>query len=227
MPRKFGLWERHSTAEGERAHTAPAHSPSLTVVPRNDISGKLVHFTSGPTREDAFARLSRIVEERRLLGGNGMIRGGYRCVCFTEAPLASLPGGLVNPDAYSRYQPFGVIFDKAHVFARGGRPVIYQGDGEYHVLPEEMKWRHVRYEPHAEPPVDFCWEREWRVATEAFEFGPDVAGLVLPSAEWAQRLMEAYHEQQDWQVYEYAQVVDRDLAELYREPFRWNVLLLD
>lgn len=195
-------------------------------MPRNDISDKLVHFTSGETPDAAFARLSQIVDERVLRGGNGMIRGGYRCVCFTEAPLASLPGGLVNPDAYSRYQPFGVIFEKAHIFARGGRPVIYQSDAEYHALRDEMKWRHMRYEPDANPPVDFGWEREWRVRTEVLEFGPDVAGLVLPDQTWLDRLEAAHHEQQDWQVYEYSFVLDRQLAELYREPFQWNVFLL-
>lgn len=196
-------------------------------MPRNDISDKLVHFTSGETRDGAFARLNQIVDERTLRAGNGKIRGGYQCICFTEAPLASLPGGLVNPDAYSRYQPFGVIFEKPYVFALGGRPVIYQSDAEFHALPEAMKWRHVRYEPHANPPVDFCWEREWRLPADALEFAPDVAGLVLPDRSWLDRLEAAHHEQQDWQVYEYSLVLDRQLAELYREPFQWSVFLLE
>lgn len=196
-------------------------------MPRNDISDKLVHFTSGDTLDDAFARLSQIVNERILRGGNGMIRGGYQCVCFTEAPLASLQGGLVNPDAYSRYSPFGVLFDKAEIFRLGGRPVIYQSDPEFQLLPNELRWRHMRYEPDADPPVDFCWEREWRVQTDSLEFDTAIAGLVLPDGAWLDRLVDAHHEQQEWRVYEYSFVVDRQLAELYREPFEWRVFLLE
>lgn len=78
-------------------------------MPRQDISVQLVHFTSGATHEEAFARFLSIVNDRVLLGNAGFNRGAHRCVCFSEAPLASLPNGLVNPDAYSRYSPFGVI----------------------------------------------------------------------------------------------------------------------
>jgi hypothetical protein len=82
------------------------------------------------------------------------------------------------------------------------------------------------YDPVADPPIDFTWEREWRVLKRAFEFTPDVAGLVVPNHAWADRLIEAHHEQQDWQVFEYAQIFDRAIAEMYREPFRWNVFPL-
>jgi hypothetical protein len=48
-----------------------------------------------------------------LVGGGTKIRGGYDCVRFTEAPLASLGQGLVNPSVYSRYFPFGIMFEKS------------------------------------------------------------------------------------------------------------------
>jgi len=113
---------------------------------RRDISDKLVHFTSGDSWEEAFQRLCNIIREMRILGTSEKIRGEYKCVCFSEAPLMSLPGGLVNPDAYSRYSPFGLVFDKSWIFAKGGRPVIYQTEEEFSILPEEIRWRHVRYE---------------------------------------------------------------------------------
>ncbi|GAG63688.1 unnamed protein product, partial [marine sediment metagenome] len=34
-------------------------------------------------------------------------------------------------------------------------------DLEYDILPEELKYRHVRYE--LESDIDFTWEREWRL----------------------------------------------------------------
>lgn len=148
-------------------------------MPRTDISDKLSHFTSGANDGEAFERLCAIVETGRLIGSDAMIRGRYRCVCFTEAPLVSLPDGLVNPDAYSRYRPFGLLFDKSWVFAQGGRPVIYQTDDEFADLPDAMRWRHVRYEPNREVPIDFTWEREWRLQRNELIVNPAWATLIL------------------------------------------------
>lgn len=133
----------------------------MSVASRPDISEKVIHFTRGATYDDALTMLLTIVSEGRLLGGAGMIRGGYKCVCFTEAPLPAIAGGFVNPESFSRYSPFGLMFDKSWLYANGGRPVIYQPDTDFNALPEDMRWRHVRYEPLAVPPIDFTWEREW------------------------------------------------------------------
>lgn len=70
----------------------------------------------------------------------------------------------------------------------------------------------MRYEAYAEPRVEFCWKRDWRILTEEFEFRPDVAGLVLPGKARADSLIEAHQEQQEWMIHEYAQVIDRALA---------------
>ena len=64
---------------------------------REDISPYLVHFTSG-TSYAAFMRLRKIIAERSLIAGSRFIKGNYRHVCFSEAPLTSLKGGLVNED---------------------------------------------------------------------------------------------------------------------------------
>jgi hypothetical protein len=191
-------------------------------MPRADISGQLVHFTSGADDEEAYGRLCAILDQRRLIGGNGMIRGGFVCVCFTEAPLASLPDGLVNPAVYSRYKPFGVMFDKAWVFAQGGRPVIYQSDAEFDALPEAVRWRHVRYEPIAVPPIDFTWEREWRLRVDELAFEPVHSTLVLPDQAWLDRLRDGFDEQQAWRVEQYAQIVGPDVAAALREEFTWQ-----
>src|SRR6266496_5366041 len=125
---------------------------------RKDICPQVIHFTKGANADEAFARLRAILAEGRLLGASGNIKGGYRCVCFTEAPLGVLPAGFVNSTAFGRYLPFGIMFDKRWLFANGGRPVIYQTDGEFADLPEEFRWRHVRYEPAGAPGIDFTWE---------------------------------------------------------------------
>lgn len=189
---------------------------------RSDIADSLVHFTSGVSTDDAFDRFRNIVSECRLVGGNGMIRGSHRCVCFSEAPLP-LPNGLVNPDAYSRYSPFGLLFEKQWIFEQGGRPVIYQPNAEYDLLHEEQKWRHVTYDP---PDVDFSWEREWRVHCPELYFDPSVACLVLPSQEYVDALIADHDERQEAKWYRYSEAFDQEELMRYREDFPWRVIYL-
>ncbi len=193
---------------------------------REDISDKLVHFTRGDTLEAAFTTLRTIISESRLIGGNGFVKGGYKCACFSEAPLATLEHGLLDSSAYSRYSPFGVMFEKRWIFERGGRPVIYQPDSEYDALPESHKWRHVRYEPCAEEPRDFTWEREWRIQTDVLNFTPSVAAVVVPDRDWAKRLISEHESDQDFKTLQYSQIMDEELARQYRETFDWLIYLL-
>ncbi|HEU4747510.1 MAG TPA: hypothetical protein VFS56_03350 [Gemmatimonadaceae bacterium] len=123
--------------------------------------------------------LRTILNEKRLIGGKAMIRGGYRCVCFTEAPFDQLRAGLswsisrYNKSENRRFQPYGILFGKGYLFDIGGRPVIYQSHDEYDALPEALRYRHVKYEPNANPPVDFTWEREWRLHTDELRLDPE------------------------------------------------------
>jgi len=192
---------------------------------REDISDKLVHFTKGDTFNDAFEKLRSIVNEHRLIGGNGFIKGDYHCVCFSEAPLSSLEHGLLNSSAYSRYSPFGVVFDKKWVFDNGGRPVIYQPNSEFNDLPETHRWRHVRYEPTAEEPIDFSWEREWRIHTDELIFDPSVAALVVPDQDWANILIGEHEAEQDYKVMQYSLMMDECMTMQYRETFEWLIYI--
>lgn len=199
---------------------------TMPAVAREDISDKLVHFTKGETFEAAFANLYKIISEGRLIGGDGFVKGGYKCVCFSEAPLAALEHGLLNSSAYSRYSPFGVMFEKKWIFEKGGRPVIYQPGSEYDALPESHKWRHVRYDPCTETPTDFTWEREWRIQTEELKFSPSNASVVVPDRDWAECLIAEHDSQQEFKILQYSQIMDEALAEQYRETFDWLIYLL-
>jgi len=200
-------------------------------MPRPDMSDKLIHFTSGRDEEAAFANISSILRDRAIHGSTEKIKGEYRCVCFTEAPIAALGRGLVNLSEFSKYQPFGVIYEKAFVYSQGGRPVIYQSDEEFNLLPESLRWRHMRYEPIVIPPAvrptDFTWEREWRAQCKAFAVEPLVAKLVLPTYEWAHRLLRAHDAEQDDLIHSYTQIMDQGLAEQHREPFPWTIFVLE
>ncbi len=155
-----------------------------------------------------------------------MIRGGYQCVCFTEAPLSAVANGFAARLPENRYAPFGLMFDKTWVFAHSGRPVIYKPDSDFLDLPEAMRWRHVRYEPFGTAPVDFTWEREWRVRCDELCFSPAEAAIVLPSAEWASLLLNLHEDEQDMMVEAYATVLDRNIAEQFRDPFLWHLVTL-
>lgn len=193
---------------------------------RSDISDKVIHFTRGATYEDALECLLTIVGGGRLIGGNGMIRGGYRCVCFTEAPLPALADGFVNPASFTRYSPFGLMFDKAWVYMQGGRPVIYQADGEFNLLPKDMRWRHVHYDPVGAPPIDFTWEREWRIQTDNLVISPTDAALVVPDENWESSVRGIWDSQQDLQSESYSTLFEQTIVEQLRDPFPWRIVRL-
>lgn len=195
-------------------------------MPRWDLSTELIHFTKGETSEAAYARLCTILNDGFLRGSDHLIMGNYRCVCFTEAPRAAMAAGLVNNWNYGRYAPFGLIFDKRWLFEQGARPVIYQPAAEFYDLPASHAWRHMTYEPDRDPPVDFTWEREWRLQTEQLRFDPSCAGIVVSDRDWEAHLLAEHGVEQDWRVLEYSQIMDASLAEQLRDPYPWTLTSL-
>lgn len=195
---------------------------------RTDISKHLVHFTKGDGPYDyrgAFSHLQSIMTDQVLRGNSNLIKGQYSCVCFSEAPLTSLADGLKNQSGYSRYTPFGVMFDKAWVFAHEGRPVIYEPKEEFELLPESHRWRHVRYEPTAAPPIDFTWEREWRIHAPELRFEPQEAVIVVLSHDWADQLVR---EHQGSLIRQYSTIMDENAAEYYGlSAFPWRIAILN
>lgn len=180
--------------------------PNHPLASRRDIADELIHFIRQPTYEEAFAILTKIVMECRLRGGDGFIKGGYQCVCFTEAPLESIAEVVwESREDELKFQPFGVVVKKAWLFERGGRPVIYQPDSEYALLPEELRYRHVRYEPNAPRPIDLTWEREWRIRTDNLYLDPQNCEIVVQSGDHQARLEAAFGEQHGeafpWKVF--------------------------
>ena len=193
---------------------------------REDISDYVIHFTKGEDDTDAFERLRTILYEMRLVGSCRNIRGNHTCVCFSEAPLAALENGLLNSSAYSCYSPFGVLFNKSSIFQQGARPVIYQPYNEYEQLPESHSWRHVTYNPASNPPVDFTWEREWRILANEFHFDGSNAAVVVPNGIWADRLIREHSQVERFKVLEYMQIMDENIALSYHEEFEWFIFTL-
>src|SRR5712692_6302802 len=156
---------------------------------RDDLSDRLVHLTRGDPTLVAAGTFLSIVEQRVLRGGDGFIKGGYRCVCFSEAPIGKLAHLLAASAQGTRYKPFGVMVDKAWLFSQVGRPVIYQPETEFALLHESQRYRHVRYEP---PAVDFTWERGWRVCVDELPLDPAAVTLVVLTRAWERWFQRRY-----------------------------------
>lgn len=140
---------------------------------RIDLSNYLIHFTKGVNEEDesgAYNNLKSIIVNQRLIANNGDIRGGYNCVCFTEAPIECLKmaNGIVCYNGKKKYSNYGIMIPKIEIYNLGGRPAIYTDKEDFGILPEKLKHRFVILEPLKEirqtkNKCDFTWEREWRM----------------------------------------------------------------
>ncbi|QWP75900.1 hypothetical protein J5226_20175 [Lysobacter sp. K5869] len=191
---------------------------------RDDLSDKLVHLVRGDTVGDAFKKFQSIIREGRLRGGNGYIKGGYKCVCFTDTPISKLGYVLANPDPKKmRYRPIGIMVDKKYVFEAGGRPVIYQPDIDFEKLPDALRYRHVRFElDRPEGAVDFTWEREWRLRADELTLPRDSTTVVLPNRDWRDILVEDHITR----IQDEVRQLGSDAA-LAIEAYPWHIIVLE
>lgn len=156
---------------------------------RIDLSDRLIHLSkansedSTDPRGDAAANLLGILDEKRLRGGNGKIKGSYKCVCFSEAPVAALTHLLAKGPKGYRYQPYGILLEKQWLFAKGGRPVIYGTDSDWTLLPSALEYRYVKFDLTGPYPIDFTWEREWRILADELVINPNDVTVVVPNRE--------------------------------------------
>jgi hypothetical protein len=195
---------------------------------RPDIAPNLLHLVSGETRSAAFAALRTVVAERQLRGSDAHSPGGYRCVSFTEAPVKHLRDVYRwSTERDARLQPCGVLLGKDYLYALGGRPVIYQPDAEYAQLPEPLRYRHASYDPLADPPIDFTWQREWRLHADVLALEPERCCIVVASEEDRATLFTAHAEQEELRLEGLVSAVGRSLAGQFAESFPWPVISLD
>lgn len=160
---------------------------------RRDIQDYLVHFTRGIDKGSPFDVLLKILEEARIVGSSNFIKGGRRCICFSEAPLiehiSSFNISAINDEVQTRYTPFGLLFKKEFIFQNGGRPAIYQPDSDYNLLHGDLKYRHVTFEVGG---VDFTWEREWRMQSDELKFDFSDIHVLVPSNDYAEDLFSEF-----------------------------------
>ena len=209
---------------------------------RRDVGELLFHFTRTPeeaavswgtpgggqmtTLSSAFNVLKKILYEGKL-DGTSTWTHGQKCVCLTEAPITefnsvfALVAIAASKQERPRYEPYGVAVSKRWLFEKGGRPVIYDRPNMLVNLPKEHQYRFVPYDP-AEG-VDFTWEREWRIRTDALRLDPRQTLVIVPTADEAFQLVYEFAEiRPDWDVAE----GEGYISGFCHEP-RWLAVSLD
>jgi hypothetical protein len=124
----------------------------------------LAHFTRTSRDGTALDHLVTILQEGQIRGSARMIPGKRPVVCFFDGPIVGL-GRVLRPANRHRYEPFGVAINKRYAFTKGARPVIYipLAEGKRLLPPDEL-WRVVALDLEQAPPVDWTFEREWRIS---------------------------------------------------------------
>jgi hypothetical protein len=138
----------------------------------------LAHFTRASKKASAFDNLVSILREGVLRASGRMVRGQRPVICFFDASLEELARALTRRNR-RRYEPFGVAVDRRYAFRNGARPVIYlPADEARGLLPREELWRAVALQLDRDPPVDWSFEREWRLAGDLPLHNKHVVALV-------------------------------------------------
>jgi hypothetical protein len=126
----------------------------------------LTHFTRRSPGGDAMDNLVTILRTGIIRGSTRMVRTQRAVVCLFDAPWSELNRLLVR-DNRRRYEPFGIAMDKRYAFSMGARPVIYLPWTEAcRLLDQQEWWRVVAIDLDQTPPLDWTFEREWRVAEQ-------------------------------------------------------------
>ena len=138
----------------------------------------LTHFTRASTSSTALDNLVAILRDGVLRGGGRMVRGARPAVCMFDVPIPELRT-ILDRRNRRRYEPFGIAVDKRYAFTMGARPVIYLPwrEAEKILAPEES-WRVVSLEFDKNPPIDWSYEREWRLAGD-LNFEPALAAALV------------------------------------------------
>lgn len=210
------------------ATETPRKSLTPTLRKRPDVAPNLLHLLHADTRGDAFGLLRSIVAGRCLSASDEGIRDGSRCVSFAEAPIRQLREVYRwTAERDARVQPFGVLLGKDYLFALGGRPVIYQSDAEYDELPAALRYRHVHYDPITVPPIDYTWEREWRLRTDVLQLEPERCCIVVASEADRAALFMEHAEREELRLEALGPAVGGLLSDELAESFPWPVISLD
>lgn len=147
------------------------------------------------TNHSAFAVLSRIVQQRRLIASAAGVRGETAVVSFSAKPLRELTKQRTFRAHRGRWdcEAYGLCVRREWLQARGAKPVIYGDDEQWSSLSGserpffQLKTTRSR---RGAKLIDWSQEAEWRVPIDLdlSEAGCDDALLFVPTADEARQL---------------------------------------
>lgn len=148
--------------------------PDAVKTVRKDLTQWLWHLVR---RDRAPKDTIRSIVTQRLICGSMDHLSKETVISFSEAPLHELVNQdrVLNNNQYARLSLYGIGFRKKWVFDHGGLPVVYQPNRHIDLLLAEARWRHVEFD--LSKPVDYSWQREWRIRADRLEF--DIADAVV------------------------------------------------
>ncbi|MHB8276469.1 MAG: hypothetical protein ACYDIA_02290 [Candidatus Humimicrobiaceae bacterium] len=208
---------------------------------RRDMGNLLFHFTRAPEGKfivaktrvgelgmsaSAYSVLNKILYEESLKGSSKWTYG-KNCICFTEAPIIEFNSIFtLNEIASSikerpRYEPFGIAVSKKWLYEKGGRPVIYDHPDNINLLPDDLKYRFVPYDP--VNGIDYTWEREWRMNADFLKLDPKHTLVVVPTSEEAFNIVYEFADMKP--DYDYADGEEYIIG-AYHKP-KWLAVSLD
>lgn len=115
----------------------------------------------------------------------------------------------------------GIAVSKEWLYEKGGRPVIYEHPDNIDLLPTELKYRFVPYDPLN--GIDYTWEREWRLNTDSLKLDPKHTLVAVPTSE---RAFDIVYEFADMEAdYDYADG-ESYIAGAYHKP-KWLAVSLE
>ena len=147
------------------------------------------------TSHSAFAALSRIVQQRRLIASAAGIRGDAAVVSFSAHPLHELRQQRTFRAHRGRWdcEGYGLCVRREWLQLRGARPVIYGADAQWMTLPNSdrpfFQLKTTRSRGGAKT-IDWSQEAEWRVPQDVdlSEASRDDLLLFVPTPAEAQQL---------------------------------------
>jgi len=167
-----------------------AQIPAAVKSVRRDLTDWVWHLV----RRDGHPQetFRSIITERTLCGGLDQA-SGETVICFSEAPLRELMNQdeVLSQKGYKRLALYGVGFRKQWLFDRGGLPVIYQPDSLMDNLLPKARWRHVEFD--LSKPVDYTWQREWRIRAESLTFEIEDAVALIRNIDGLEDLLWKNH----------------------------------
>lgn len=152
---------------------------------RPDLTPFLIHLTKNTkanNNSSAFDNLVSILQSGEILASKVFIKGPNGVVCFMDVPFMSLKY-ILNKDTANpknpQYESFGVVIKKTTAYKKGARPVLYLSNDELEKIgiPEEERWKVVKFGGIETKAVNWTHEREWR-AKGNFKLPNDPIALV-------------------------------------------------